>query len=116
MASKSAKVKIPSKINVNGTSFTVIGIANHAFKNYKKLTEVTIPASVKSIGSGVFMNCKSLKKVTIQGKSFKVGKNSFKGTSPKLKVKAKKMTTKQRNTLQKNIRKKGNNKKAKVTR
>ncbi len=116
MASKSKKVKIPSKINVNGTSFTVIGIANNAFKNYKKLTEVTIPASVKSIGSGVFMNCKSLKKVTIQGKSFKVGKNSFKGTSPKLKVKAKKMTAKQRNTLQKNIRKKGNNKKAKVTR
>lgn len=115
MASKKAKVKIPASIQVNNVKFTVIGIAKGAFKNNKKITQVTIPSSVKSIGSQSFMGCKKLKKIIVQGKTLKIGKNSLKGTSPKLKISAKKMSKKQRTTLQKNAIKQGKNKKVKVT-
>ena len=115
MTKNKKKVTLPASIEVNGLSYTVIGVANKAFKGNKKITQITLPASVKSVGTQAFAGCKNLKKVILKGKTFKPGKNSFKQTSPKLKISAKKMSKKQRANLQKQIRSKGKNKKAKVT-
>ncbi len=116
MTKNARKVTLPGKIKVNNIEYTVIGVANKAFRNNKKISQITIPASVKSVGTQAFAGCKNLKKVILKGKTFKPGKSSFKGTSSKLKILAKKMSGSQRKALQKAIRGKGKNKKAKVTR
>lgn len=115
MTKNKKKVTIPAAIEANGLTYTVIGVANKAFKGNTKITQITLPASVKSVGTQAFAGCKNLKKVILKGKTFKPGKNSFKQTSSKLKISAKKMSKKQRANLQRQIRSKGNNKKAKVT-
>ena len=54
-------------------------IGKKAFKNYKKLTTVTIGENVKSIGDEAFMKCVKLKKITF-GKNVKtIGKKAFYG-------------------------------------
>ncbi|MEY8517325.1 leucine-rich repeat domain-containing protein [Lachnospiraceae bacterium 29-84] len=87
--------------------YKVTAVADHAFRNNKKLTRVTIGQNVKSIGSKVFYrntrlkkviigkNVKSigshafykegnLKNVTVYSKTLKrVGKNAFKGIHKK---------------------------------
>lgn len=109
------KVKIPTTVTINNQKYTVVGIKANAFKNYKKITSIVIPANVKSIGNKAFMGCKKLKTVTIKGASITIGKQAFKGTSSKLKIKIKKMKAKKRQTFQKQLRKKSGNKKLKVT-
>lgn len=109
------KVKIPTTVSINNESYKVVGIKANAFKNYKKITSVVIPANIKSIGNKAFMGCKKLKTVTIKGSKITIGKQAFKGTSSKLKIKIKKMKAKQRQKFQKQLRKKSGNKKLKVT-
>lgn len=46
-----------------------ITIASWAFYNCNKLTEVTIPASVKIIGKSAFYKCNMLKKIMVDSKS-----------------------------------------------
>ena len=42
------------KIDYKGNSYTLTSIGGYAFKDCKSLTSVTIPKSVKRIGSGAF--------------------------------------------------------------
>lgn len=140
-AKKTATVKIPSKVTINGKSYKVTSIAKNAFKNNKKvknvtiggnvktigksafekstLKKVTIPASVTSIKSKAFYNCKNLTSVKIKTKKLtakKVGSKAFKyaGKSnyKKLKVKVPSTKVKAYKTI---LRKKGLSTKAKVT-
>lgn len=63
-------------------------IAKNAFKNNKNLKKVTIGNNIAKIKAGAFKGCKNLKMITIKSKSLKsVGKNIFKGISPKAKIK-----------------------------
>ncbi len=57
-------VTIPGTINVSGKKLPVTSIGNHAF-HYYKLTSVTIPASVTSIGEGAFSGCHHLTSITV---------------------------------------------------
>lgn len=75
---------IPSTVNVEGVSYTVTEIGNNAYKNKTSLKKVTIPATVKKIGSGAFQGCKNLKTIKIKSKSLtSIGKNAFKGIHKK---------------------------------
>lgn len=51
---------IPSIVFDNGKEYTVTEIATEAFKNNVEMTEVTIPETVTSIGSGAFSGCSGL--------------------------------------------------------
>ena len=50
---------IPETFTIDGTTFTVVGIDDRAFKE-SNITSVNIPRTVKSIDSHAFAECKSL--------------------------------------------------------
>ena len=54
------KVEIPATVEIDGKTYTVTEIAADAFKDNKKLTEVTIPGTVTTIGDGAFAGCENL--------------------------------------------------------
>lgn len=56
---------IPETVEYNGETYTVTTIKDQAFYWRTDLIEVTIPASIKSIGKNNFNYCRSLMKVTI---------------------------------------------------
>ena len=53
----SGEVVIPSSIKVEGKEYTVTSIGYRAFSDCSRLTSVTIPNSVTSIGSYAFYFC-----------------------------------------------------------
>lgn len=58
-------VVIPAKITLEGNvSYNVTGIGQYAFSNCTNLQSITIPSSVKTIGSDAFYNT-NIKKLTI---------------------------------------------------
>lgn len=99
---KITKATIPATITVDGITYSVTGIAQNAFKGYKKLTSVTIGANVimigdnafsgdtklkkitigknvTTIGNKAFYKCSALKKLTIPSKVTRIGKSAFEG-------------------------------------
>lgn len=63
-ASDDSVVKVPSTAELNGKSYIVDSIADKAFMNNKKLTQVIIGKNVTKIGDNAFYGCKKLKSVT----------------------------------------------------
>ena len=70
-------VVVPDTVVVNGTEYKVTSVSSKAFKNNKKVEQVTVGANVRKIGSGAFTGCKNLKSVelpegitTIENKAF----------------------------------------------
>lgn len=114
-SSKKVKnINIPSTITVNGVRCQVTAIASKAMKGNKKLTKVTIPASVRTIGTQAFAGCKNLKNITIQTQYLtkkSVGAGAFKGISAKAVIKVPK---KQLKVYQKLLKSKGVSGKAKI--
>lgn len=84
------KVSIPATITVKGVKYKVTAVSKNAFKNNKKVKQVTIDKNVKNIGKNAFYGCKNLKKVTIKTTKLTqktVGKNAFKGIHKKATIK-----------------------------
>lgn len=82
-AGKSGKnvksVNVKSSVKVNGVSFNITEISDGAFKNYKKLSKVTVGSKVTKIGKNAFSGCRKLKNIVVKSKVLKMaGKNSFK--------------------------------------
>lgn len=65
-------ITIPTSID----GHTVTSIGNNAFKD-KSLTSVTIPNTVKSIGSFAFYNCTSLVNISIPNSVTNIGDSAF---------------------------------------
>ena len=86
--SKKAKsITIKNTVTVKGVSCKVTSISAKAFTGMKKLTKVTIPKNVKTIGSKAFYKDSKLKTVKIASTSIKsIGKNAFKGINRKAKI------------------------------
>ena len=84
------KVSIPATITVKGMKYQVTAVSKDAFKNNKKVTQVTIDKNVNNIGKNAFYGCKNLKKITIKTTKLTkktVGKNAFKGIHKKATIK-----------------------------
>ncbi len=102
---------IGDNVTINGESCNIVQIGQDAFKNYKKLTKVTIGKNVKTIEKNAFSGCKKLKKITLKGAALKTVKSgAFKKTAKNLTVKASKVKKAQRKKLQVAMRKGGNKK------
>ena len=61
----SGNIIIPTTIEHNGATCSVISIENEAFSNCSDLTSITIPNSITSIGEYAFVECSSLTAVHI---------------------------------------------------
>ena len=78
-------VSVPATVKISGKTYKVAYIAAGAFKNCKKLKNVTIGKNVRSIGSKAFSKCKTLKKITVKSKLIKLlAKNAFSGAGKKI--------------------------------
>lgn len=104
-ASKNVKkVTIPSTVTLKGVTCKVTAIGEKAFKNYKKLQQITIGANVTTIGAQAFYGDSHLKSIIIKTKGLKkASSNCLKGIAtkavikvPKSKVKAYKKIFKNR--------------------
>lgn len=76
---KASKIVIPNKVKLKGYSFKVTGIHKNAFKNMKRLTDVTIGGNVTAIGNNAFQNCKKMQFVVIPKRVTKIGGKAFAG-------------------------------------
>ncbi len=86
---KDARSVTIDTVSYNNVKYTVVEIADNAFKNCKKkLKTVTVGAGVKVIGKNAFKGCKKLTTVKVKNKSklTKVGKGAFKSTSKKIRI------------------------------
>ncbi len=104
---KIKEVKIPDTIKIGNRTYKVTAIGANAFKNNRVLRKITIPASVKSIGTKAFYGCWSLKTITVKTTkltSKNVGKAAFKGIAKKAVIKVPKSKLK---SYRKLLKKKG---------
>lgn len=68
---------IPDSISINGATYYVTDIDNHAFDGCSGLSSVSIPNTVTSIGDFSFRNCSGLTSVTIGTGVTSIGKQAF---------------------------------------
>ena len=73
-----ASVAVKEVIIVGSEGYTVTEVASGAFANREKLTSVTMPNSVKTIGDRAFFGCVSLETVRADGVE-RVGADAFTG-------------------------------------
>lgn len=65
---------------LEGEKFKVTAVAPSAFKNQKKITSVTLPKYVETIGKNAFSGCSGLKKVVVKSTKLKsIGAKAFYG-------------------------------------
>ena len=58
--------EVPSTVTVNGVTYTVNMISENAFSGNTSLTEIILPETITSIGSGAFKGCIHLVTITIK--------------------------------------------------
>lgn len=78
----SGDVVIPSEVSYLGTDYTVVQIGNDAFCDdnvESAIYSVTLPNTIKSIGSEAFCRCGSLKNIIIPASVTYIGNNAFFG-------------------------------------
>lgn len=76
-ASFSGILTIPQTILIEGESYTVVGIDDMAFMGCAKLTSVTFPSTLKTIGEGVFYGCSRLTSVELPAQTVSIGNEVF---------------------------------------
>ncbi len=74
------KASIPSSVTKNSSRYAVTAIGENAFKDNKKISNVTIASGITSIGAGAFSGCSALTNVTIPDTVAEVGYQAFSGT------------------------------------
>lgn len=67
------KLNIPSELD----GYTVTSFGYKAFGQLKKITKITVPDTVKEIGSACFENCAALKEAVLPEGLEKIGNNAF---------------------------------------
>ena len=70
---------IPSKVKIDGNVYTVTGIANNAFSNYKNLTYVKVSEGVTNMGIATFSYCENLESVVLGEGIEKISSSLFNG-------------------------------------
>lgn len=75
-SSLSGNITIPSTAN----GYTVTGLSKNSLRECENITSVTLPTTVKSIGSYAFYNCKSLKELKGVDQIEQIGHGAFENT------------------------------------
>lgn len=70
-------VVIPSSVEYESVTYTVIGVGENAFIDCIGMTSITIPGTVQTIGKWAFSNCAGLTSATLQDGVKSIGVNAF---------------------------------------
>ena len=70
------EVNIPERVKYDGTDYLVIGIADDAFSECR-ITSVTFPSTLKSIGNNAFCYCYNIKELNIPEGCETIGRSAF---------------------------------------
>lgn len=70
-------IRIPAQTEIDGKSYTVVGIADGAFADCVRLQYVVIPSNVKRIGNRSFYGCLSLRRCFIHNGVTHIGDSAF---------------------------------------
>lgn len=73
----SGDITIPSSIEKDGYTYSVTIIPDSAFKECKKLTVLTVPNGITSIGKGAFASCYKLEKAVLPDSVTSIGSGAF---------------------------------------
>ena len=73
--SYSGSVTVPSSITVNGKTYAVIRIGDHAFDKCTNLTSLTLPEGISTLGNWSISQCPALKSITIPNSVYEVGQS-----------------------------------------
>ena len=79
-ATYSGDVKIPASFEADGTTYTVVGVADEAFAA-SNVTSVTLPDGATSIGTGIFKDAASLTAATLPAGITALPASTFEGTA-----------------------------------
>lgn len=77
-ASYTGTIEIPASVEYEGATYTVTGIEDYAFYQ-SKVTSVTLPETITSIGNRAFTGCKSLNALTLPSGVTSIGDYAFNG-------------------------------------
>ena len=69
----SGNINIPEQVTYNGTTYTVVGIADEAFTNSSSMTSLTLPSTLTYIGKNAFQMCFDLTELTIPASVTSIG-------------------------------------------
>lgn len=58
-------ISIPPTVTHNGTTYTVISVAENAFRNSRQLISLHLPYTISSVGEGTFIGCQALRTITV---------------------------------------------------
>ena len=75
--SYTGSVTIPSTVTYSGKEYEVTGIEGHAFTGCTDLTSISLPKSLKTIGTYAFFGCSSLTSITIPEGVTKISEKTF---------------------------------------
>ncbi len=77
----SGELIIPSKVEYNSVPYTVIGIAQKAFRYDDEMTSVSFPATLEKIGNSAFAGCKKLTELEFPASLKEIGETAFTGNT-----------------------------------
>lgn len=69
-------IEIPATVEYEGTTYTVTAIEDYAFY-WSKVTSVTLPETITSIGAYAFYYCTSISGLTLPASVTSIGKSAF---------------------------------------
>ena len=74
-------ISIPSNVECNGVTYSVVSIAGNAFIEDSQITKIIVPETVTSIGGGSFAYCSKLETLDLGEKVSEIGADLFTGLS-----------------------------------
>ena len=80
-AASAGTLRIPSSVEVYGSTYQVNALSSYAFYGCSAITEVVVPEAVSLIGSYAFYGCESLTAINIPGGVTAISNNCFQGCS-----------------------------------
>ncbi|MDF2587595.1 MAG: surface antigen BspA-like [Anaerocolumna sp.] len=75
----SGNVIIPATVTNQKMTYNVVGIGNNAFIEGNKITNITLPGTIRFIGEAAFYNCSNLTSINIPFGVTRIESNTFSG-------------------------------------